>query len=47
MTNTEKFYSWWTKRVKGNFIQDESFDRISNQLDPVLKIKNIENEYIN
>lgn len=28
-----KFYKWWTEIVKGNYIKDEEFDNIKNNLE--------------
>ena len=42
MTNTQKFYEWYTKKVKGDFINNETLERIQNKLDykPVKPLKN-------
>ena len=39
MSNTSRFYDWWTNRVKGPPISNEAFDIISNNLDAHLYAK--------
>ena len=31
-TKTQKFYKWWTEKVKGNYISNEEFEKISLKL---------------
>lgn len=34
MTETEKFYKWWTEKVKGDYISNESLETIREKLEP-------------
>ena len=42
MTETQKFYNWWIYRVKGNYINNKTLERISNKLDykPLKPLRN-------
>lgn len=33
MTKSQKFYSWWQNKVKGNYINDETLETIIIKLD--------------
>ena len=33
MTNTQEFYKWYTEKVKGNYIDNQTLERIQNKLD--------------
>jgi hypothetical protein len=40
MTKTQQFYKWWTQKVKGDYIDNKTLERIQLKLDKNYEICN-------